>query len=109
MNKLFSFAALLFSFAAYAEEPLVYDRPMNYTFEVITVEVADNVDIHALCLRQGTPQPAKGYHLVGCSTFDDQTNTLTIWVRPPRYVGDDERFAIIGHELWHGVAGRFHK
>lgn len=49
------------------------------------------------------------YKANGCSKFDLDKKICTIYVMPQRFVQDEERLVIIGHETWHCVFGKWHQ
>lgn len=85
------------------------------SFTVNVNLVAPPNDIVMACVRQGstmalpvTSADGKTRKLGGCSQWDETTQTLRMWVVPPRYLEDYEHFSRIGHELWHGVMEDYH-
>lgn len=44
----------------------------------------------------------------GCTVFNLDTKTCTIYAAPQRYPFDDQRLAVIGHEVWHCRYGIWH-
>lgn len=52
---------------------------------------------------------AQGAQVRGCSVWHRDERRLDIYVVEPQYIEDLQGFATIGHELWHGVRGAFHK
>jgi hypothetical protein len=52
--------------------------------------------------------PPRGERSRGCSVWNRDERRLDLYVVEPEYVEDTQGFAVIGHELWHGVRGKFH-
>lgn len=44
----------------------------------------------------------------GCSVWNRDERRLDMYVVEPESVNDAKWFSVIGHELWHGVRGKFH-
>ena len=49
-----------------------------------------------------------GTHQRGCSRWSKDKSSCEIYVTAPRSVEDRDRFATIGHEVWHCFRGHFH-
>ena len=82
-------------------EQTVERREFSVRINVVDAEYIGNV-----CARLGaTPMPQS---IRACARFHEKSNVLEMWVMPPRYLEDGERFSYIGHELWHGALGDFH-
>jgi hypothetical protein len=77
------------------------------SFTVTVNRYEDPKVVGLVCERQGARYIAT--RILGCSSYDPTSDTLTMWVHEPHHVHDDESFAVIGHELWHAVMGDFHK
>lgn len=45
----------------------------------------------------------------GCNSFNLDTKVCDIYVSPQRFVQDEERLVIMGHELDHCVHGKWHE
>ena len=94
------FVALLLGCAA---EPL---RPDVQRSEfMVRVQQLTPSEVQSVCIQRGVAKQ-RNETIVGCSEM--LLGTLTIYVTPPSHTRDEAAFAVIGHELWHGVAGRFH-
>ena len=84
-----------------SDKPLKSTRE-DYSFEMNVVIVPAN-QITETCTRLGVQ-----YEANGCASFDLDKKVCTIYVMPQRYENDSERLALIGHETWHCVYGRWH-
>lgn len=70
----------------------------------MTVEVIPEHKITEHCSNLGVTYDANG-----CTAYNLDTNSCTIYVVEPRSVDDTDRFAVIGHETWHCRYGRWHQ
>lgn len=86
-----------------AGAPLIPDA--NRTEFMVRVWQLSPADVQSTCLVMGG-EKRQDELVVGCSQFSQ--GVLTVYVTPPRDLHDDRAFQTIGHELWHGVAGKFH-
>lgn len=93
-------SALLLGCAA---DPLRQD--VQRTEFHVRVHQLSSAEVQNLCLRLGV-QKQQNESVLGCSEM--HMGTLSMYVTPPSHQRDEAAFAVIGHELWHGVAGRFH-
>lgn len=72
------------------------------TFKM-TVEVVSAAKMVEFCSALGVEYKANG-----CNKFNLDTKECIIYVTEPTNVGDTEKFAVIGHELWHCRYGKWH-
>ena len=86
-----------------AADPLVPD--IQRSEFLVRVHQLSSADVQNLCLRMGV-QKRENETVRGCAEF--YMGTLSMYVTPPSHQRDEAAFMVIGHELWHGVAGRFH-
>lgn len=69
----------------------------------MTLELMPANTIEAHCKRLGVQ-----YQANGCAAFNLETKHCTVYVAPQRFANDDERLAILGHEVWHCRFGVWH-
>lgn len=107
MNKLLPFLILLTGCSQMPMTPDIVPHRTNFVLRV--VEVPEEVDIDKVCSSTLGLHAAKGHRISACNSFNQADNVQTIYVHPPRHIHDVERFHSIGHEVWHGVVGNYHK
>jgi len=89
-------------YAGFGTEPIVPTQDVqNFT---VTLNFVNPRDITQKCTDLGVPYDANG-----CNAFYTATNHCEVFVMMPRYVGDEDRMAIIGHEIMHCRYGRYHR
>lgn len=86
----------------FSQQPLTQTRDTK-TF-TMTVEVVPENQITEVCEKQGLDFKANG-----CAVYVPETNHCTIYVMPQRFVRDQERLTLIGHETWHCRFGQWHE
>jgi len=94
--------ALLAACDNYSGQEKIKPTRADKTF-TMTVEVVPEKEMESHCSQLGVTYDANG-----CAAFNLDTKHCTIYVMEPRHVDDTERFAIIGHETWHCMNGRWH-
>jgi hypothetical protein len=98
--------AILLSFLALSAcdnspKPLMHTRDdPNFTTEIVIVP--DN-KITETCNKLGVQ-----YEANGCNAFYPVEKKCVIYVMPQRFMYDEQRLSIIGHELWHCRYGEWH-
>lgn len=76
------------------------DTPeFNMIMEIVPAE-----RIQSVCAALGVQYTANA-----CNSFNLDTNTCHIYVAPQRHAHDEERLALIGHEVWHCRYGKWHE
>lgn len=83
-------------------EPLKQTRD-DKTF-TMTLELVSDDRIVELCTSLGTKYKANG-----CTVFNLTTKHCTVYVAPQRFSLDEDRLAILGHEVWHCRFGEWHE
>lgn len=72
---------------------------------MVNVHQMTPAEVHAHCISIGAK--GEGETIGGCAEFN--MGTLRMYITAPTDMQDSMAFQLIGHELWHGVAGQFHK
>jgi hypothetical protein len=103
MKKLLAIAALalLASCGDSNNQPLKQTRD-DPKFSVELVIVPEH-SIKKTCADLGVQ-----YEANGCTAFHTPANHCVIYVMPQRFMHDEQRLSIIGHELWHCRYGEWH-
>lgn len=79
-------------------------KPRNDKTFTLIMEVLPFEKVTAKCKEIGAGEDKNG-----CAAFNLDTKVCTIYVAPQRYQFDDQRLAIIGHEVWHCRYGAWHE
>lgn len=106
MKKILAIAAVLLAACSPSDdiggsEKLKQTRE-DYSFKMNVVIVPESKIVET-CTKLGVQ-----YEANGCAKFDLNLKECTIYVMPQRFAHDEQRLALIGHETWHCVYGKWH-
>lgn len=102
MKKMLAMLSLVFLASCNnGPEELKHTRD-DQKFSVELVIVPDN-QITDTCSKLGVQ-----YEANGCNAFYPNEKKCVIYVMKQRFMYDEERLKIIGHELWHCRYGQWH-
>jgi hypothetical protein len=87
--------------SSWGTEPLKQTRD-DASFTLV-MEVVPASKITARCKLLGAGEGRNA-----CTIFNLETKVCMIYVSPQRFQFDDERLALIGHEVWHCRFGVWH-
>lgn len=99
MKTIILLSALALSACATTEPYTPTRNDRNFT---VSVNYLPPSEVTKACALLGTENKN------GCAAFNLDTKHCTIYVSPQRFAHDEERLAVIGHELDHCVHGRWH-
>ena len=76
----------------------------------LTVILLEQKAVKETCARLGVwgGQVPNVPFAVGCTSVNLSTNEATIYASRPTTL-NDQRTLVLGHELWHVIAGRYHE
>lgn len=106
MKSILLVIVLIFSVASCSEsahqEKITPTR--NDKSFTMTVNFIPNDEIKDFCSKLGVT-----YEANGCTAFNLETKHCNVYVAEPRYVSDNERMRVLGHETLHCVYGKYHE
>lgn len=113
MRLLCLLALLLLAACTTPETPLRKDFTLQtsviHWVRTTDQETADNICRKLNITATGLDFPYRSGTIAGCAAFDPAAGTCTIYAPMPRFVEDQQRMAIIGHEMVHCFEGYFHR
>ena len=105
----FIFILILAFSSVYAEEELVRDTGMENTVVVLSLHLYDDHEALSKEHSEIHKDKTEVYGWSDCELQPEQNVAFCdVYVLRPTYVYSDPAICTLGHEVWHGVAGRFH-